>query len=441
MKNTIKNFIASISYDNRLLEYDIAGSIAHCRMLARCRIITMRERDRIIAGLLAILHAWRKGGIKFSSKDEDIHLAIERMLIEKIGDVGGKLHTARSRNDQVSLDMRLYLRDRIGEIIESINVLKKTIKKKASANINVIMPGFTHLQHAQPVLFSHYMMAYCFMLERDEERLKGCLERVNVMPLGASALAGTSFHIDRNYVAHLLSFPKITENSIDTVSDRDFIIEFIQDASIILMHLSRFCEDLIIWASPEFSFVSFAPAFSTGSSIMPQKRNPDVAELIRAKTGKVYGNLIGILTVMKGLPLSYNRDMQEDKQGMFDTADTLEDVLKIFAQMLGSIRINEKRMLRACEKGFLNATDVADYLVGKGVPFRNAHGIVSRLVSYCMEKGKRMEDLNLDEFRGFSKKFSKDVLSLLDVRKSINRRNSKGGTSLSQVRREIRKKT
>jgi len=439
MKNKIANFVASISYDKRLLPYDIQGSIAHCSMLVKCRIIKQAESRKIISGLNKILNSYRKGALKLPVEYEDVHFAVEKLLIREIGDIGGKLHTARSRNDQVSLDMRLFLRDVINGIIKNIKTLREVLRKTASKNIDAIMPGFTHLQHAQPVLFSHHIMAYHSMLERDELRYQDCQKRVNQLPLGAAALAGTSFPIDRKYTAKLLGFSGITDNSIDTVSDRDFIVEFISVSSILMMHLSRFAEEVVLWSSPEFDFIRLNDAYCTGSSIMPQKRNPDIAELVRGKTGRIYGNLVNMLTIMKGLPLSYNRDMQEDKPPLFDTVDTVSSVLEVFTGMVGSMQPKKEKMIRACKDGFLTATDVADYLVRKGLPFRKAHGIVAELVIYCAKEKKDLQSLTITELKSYCSVISSDVFDVMDIKKSINSRTSEGGTSSSEVKKQINK--
>jgi argininosuccinate lyase len=432
-------FTASISFDTRLAAYDITGSIAHCKMLVKCKIISLSEGEKILKGLREIKQEIIKGKFTFLSRDEDIHMAIEKRLIEKIGETGGRLHTARSRNDQISLDMRMYLRDEIGKISPLIKNLQDSIVKLSERNIEVIMPGFTHLQHAQPVLFSHHLMAYFFMLKRDRERLEDCLKRVNVLPLGAGALAGTSFSIDREFIARQLGFSSVSENSIDTVSDRDFVIEFLSTGAILVMHLSRLAEELVIWSSPEFSFIQMEEDFCTGSSIMPQKKNPDVAELIRGKTGRIYGNLQSILTVMKGLPLSYNRDMQEDKERLFDTVDTLKNVLEVLSPLISSLKLNRERMLSAAKEGYLNATDAADYLVRKGVPFRKAHQILKEIVVYSMNRGKRLEELSLKELKAFSPLFSEDFFAVINIRKCVESRKSPGGTAPEGVRKQIRR--
>lgn len=433
----LTGFTESISFDRRLYRYDIQGSIAHAKMLARCQVITARDAERITKGLRKIQKEIEAGKLKFDPGLEDIHTHVEHRLIEIIGDTGAKLHTARSRNDQVALDMRMYLRDEIREIAMLIRELQATILKVAEANIDVIMPGFTHLQHAQPILFSHWLMAYFEMLDRDWGRLFDTFERVNVMPLGAAALAGTSHPIDREYTARLLDFPKVTQNSIDTVSDRDFVLEFMADASLIIMHLSRLSEELILWSSKEFSFVEFADTFITGSSIMPQKRNPDVAELVRGKAGRIYGNLLSMLVAMKSLPLAYNRDMQEDKEPLFDTVDTLKGALAVYAKMLASIRVNKKNMAAALVGDFSTATDIADYLVRKGMPFREAHQLVGRLVRETIAKHKQLVDLHLSDFQAYSKLFGKDIFEAIEPRASIESRRSLGGTAKESVTRMI----
>ncbi|MFH1784066.1 MAG: argininosuccinate lyase [bacterium] len=435
----VLDFTSSIALDKRLYSYDIQGSLAHVKMLSKCRIITAGEASRIAKGLKQIIKDIETKKMKFFDFDEDIHMAIEKRLISKIGKVGEKLHTGRSRNDQVSLDMRLYLRDEITMIIDLLKVFQKTIIKLAEQNIDVIMPGFTHLQHAQPVALSHHLMAYYFMLKRDVERMKDCLKRVNVMPLGAGALAGTELPIDRKYVAKLLEFPALSDNSIDTVSDRDFVIEFISASSVVAMHVSRLAEELIIWGSDEFSFVEMDDTFCTGSSIMPQKKNPDVAELMRGRTAQVYANLMGMLTVMKGLPLSYNRDMQEDKKYLFDTVDTLKATLGILPGLITNTTFNKARMKEVLGSGFLAATDISNYLVEKGVPFREAHAITGALVKYCIKNLKKLEDLSISELRKFSKKFNPDIFPRMNVENCVNNKQSLGGTSPSEILRVIKK--
>ena len=434
----VEAFTASIHFDKRLYRYDIEGSIAHARMLARQKLITQKDESIIITGLKGILADIEKGKFIFKPEDEDIHMAMEKALIERAGAAGEKLHTARSRNDQVSLDVRLYLREEIQQIIKMVIQLKTLLVGLADKEDGTIMPGYTHLQKAQPVLLAHYLLAYWDMLDRDEQRLRECYERVNIMPLGSAAVAGTSLPIDREYVARLLKFTSISKNSMDTVSDRDFVAEFIFVASLLMMHMSRFCEDLIIWSTDEFQFVEISDAFTTGSSIMPQKKNPDVAELIRGKTGRVYGNLISLLTIMKGLPMTYNRDLQEDKEPLFDTVDTLKGCIHIIGEMVGHLSFNRDKMLKEASCGFLTATDVAEYLVMKGVPFRAAHEIVGRLVAYCIGKNKEMHVLTLKEFRQFHKSFGEDVYSHLKLENAVNSKKSPGGTSRKAVSMRIR---
>jgi argininosuccinate lyase len=433
----VEAFTASIHYDRRLYRCDIEGSVAHARMLAKQGIITQGEAKAIRTGLAGILTDIEAGNFPFHPDDEDIHMAVEKALIERIGETGGKLHTGRSRNDQIALDIRLYLRVEIGRVLALLNALKAGFVELAKKEMGVILPGYTHMQKAQPVLLSHYLLAFREMLDRDEARLRDCLKRVNVMPLGAAALAGTGLPIDRRYVAKLLKFPAVTENSIDTVADRDFVAEFIFAASLLMMHMSRFCEDLVLWSSDEFGYVQIADAFTTGSSIMPQKKNPDVAELIRGKTGRVYGNLIALLTILKGLPMTYNRDLQEDKEPLFDTVDTVEACLGILTAMIGRLTYNRERMEAGAGGGFATATDVAEYLVMKGVPFREAHGIVGRIVSFCVRNGKELTGLTLREYQKYYKGFEKDVFKCLTARQSVNARKGLGGTAEETVRKRI----
>jgi len=433
----VEIFTASLPFDMRLYDHDIEGSIAHCRMLEKQGIIPPADAGKIVEALAEIRADIGSGAFRFVQTDEDIHMAVERGLIKRIGPAGGKVHTGRSRNDQVSLDMRLYLRDEIGEILKLVVELEKTLVALAKREIDTIMPGYTHMQKAQPVLLSHYLLAFREMLERDAARLAECLERVNVMPLGSAALAGTSLPLDRKYTAKLLGFKAISANSMDAVSDRDFVAEFIFDAGLLMMHLSRFCEDLIIWSSGEFGFVEISDAYTTGSSIMPQKKNPDVAELVRGKTGRVYGNLIRILTVLKGLPMTYNRDLQEDKEPLFDTVDTVKMSLNVLSGMAGNLDFNRQRMLEEAAKGFSTATDVAEYLVTRGVPFREAHGIVGRLVAYCIAKGKDLPDLSLRELRKFYTGFDDEVYAVIPVKKAVNARHTIGGTAKKEVLRQI----
>lgn len=431
-----KQFVASISFDMRLAEYDIIGSVAHARMLAKCKIITAAEGKKIVKGLESIRTDLEKG--KKIALADDVHFTIEKELIRRIGPVGGKLHTARSRNDQIALDIRLYVRDEIIDVYHMSRELQKALVSISEANKNAVMPGYTHLQPAQPVLFAHAMLAYAWMIQRDVERLSDCLKRLNQLPLGSAALAGTSFPVDRAYVAKQLGFCSVTENSMDAVSDRDFMIEVLSALSIISMHLSRLSEQLIIWQSWEFGFIRIDDAFTTGSSIMPQKRNPDVLELVRGKTGRVYGSLMALLTLMKGLPLTYNSDMQEDKPPVFDAIDTVKDCLEVVTPLVGTLKINKAKMFSATGHGYLEATELADHLAKKGVPFREAHGIVAALVKHCMREGKRFEELRTSELEKFSKKFGPDVRKLLHPENIVKAKISDGGTSPASVEKQIK---
>jgi argininosuccinate lyase len=434
----VEAFTASIHFDKRLYRYDIEGSIAHARMLSKQGIISKKDERVIVKGLTEILAKIEKGRFAFKSEDEDIHMAIEKALIERTGAAGAKLHAGRSRNDQVSLDVRMYLRDEIRQIVEMVSRLKASLVELAGKEEMTILPGYTHLQKAQPVLLAHYLLAYWEMLDRDEERLWECHRRVNIMPLGSAALAGTGLPIDRAYVARLLTFPEISRNSMDAVSDRDFIVEFIFIASLLMMHMSRFCEDLIIWSTDEFQFVEISDAFTTGSSIMPQKKNPDVAELIRGKTGRVYGDLMALLTMMKGLPMTYNRDLQEDKEALFDAVDTVKECVHILSEMAGHLKFNREKMLKAASGGFSTATDVAEYLVMKGVPFREAHKVVGRLVAYCIERKMDMAVLTLAEFRRLHRGFDEDIYAFLKVEHAVHSKKSRGGTSKKNVSLRIK---
>jgi argininosuccinate lyase len=433
----VEEFTASIQFDKRLYHQDIRGSIAHARMLGKQDIIPQEDVENIIGGLQHILQQIEAGTFDFSISLEDIHMNIESRLSARIGEAGKRLHTGRSRNDQVALDIRLYLRDEIVDIVTYIDLLIDALLTQAEENLDVIMPGFTHLQTAQPILFSHHMMAYVEMFKRDSARLEDCLKRVNVLPLGAGALAGTTFPIDREYVAEQLDFPAITRNSLDSVSDRDFALEFLAAASIMMMHLSRFSEELILWSTSEFKFIELSDGFCTGSSIMPQKKNPDVPELVRGKTGRVYGNLMALLTVMKSLPLAYNKDMQEDKEPLFDTIDTVKGCLKVFADMIREMRVYEANMRRAAGKGFSTATDVADYLVRKGLPFRDAHEAVGKAVAYCIENEMDITQLTLTEWQLFSPRFESDIFEAITVEACISARNIPGGTARERVWDEI----
>ena len=435
----LEQFNASIGFDNRMYAEDIAGSIAHSKMLNKIGILTSEEQKNIENGLIQIKGLIDSGDFEFLIADEDIHMSIEKKLIELIGSLGGKLHTGRSRNDQVALDIRMYIKKELNVIKELLTILMGTIVEVAETNTDVIMPGYTHLQRAQPILFSHHMMAYYEMLKRDLERLEDCYDRVNVMPLGAGALAGTTYPLDRHYVAEILGFASVTENSLDTVSDRDFIIETNFVISMIIMHLSRFSEELIIWSTSEFSFVEMDDMYSTGSSIMPQKKNPDVTELVRGKTGRIFGNLMGILTVMKGLPLAYNKDTQEDKEGVFDSIDTIKIVLEIFSPMLKTMKIKKENMKASIYEGFINATDIADYLAKKGLPFREAHKVVGELVAFCENNGKLLTDLTFEEFKKSHELFEEDIVRESSIEACINGRKTYGGTALSEVERQIKK--
>ncbi len=433
----VESYTASIRFDQRLYRYDIVGSMAHCRMLARQGLLNDDEEDALVQGLSEILREIEHGTFIFDDAQEDVHMAIEQRLIDNVGEVGGKLHTGRSRNDQVALDLRLFLRDEIKGIGEDLRELQHTLVNQAKANLEVIMPGFTHMQHAQPVLFSHHLMAYYEMLKRDLQRLENCMARVNVSPLGSAALAGTSLPIDSGVTAELLHFPAVSRNSIDAVSDRDFIIEFVAAAALIMMHLSRMCEELILWSSTEFGYLELSETFCTGSSIMPQKKNPDVPELVRGKSGRVYGHLMSLLTMMKGLPLAYNRDLQEDKEPLFDTIDTVRQSLKILARLWEHVGLNRERLEEMAAAGYSMATDLAEYLVARGIPFRQAHQMVGKIVRYCLEQGQDLHETTLDEFRGFTKAISEDIFDVLDLKKSVDSRRSAGGTSSQQVREAI----
>ncbi len=423
---------ASISFDRRLYRQDIAGSVAHARMLGKQGIISDNEAELIIMGLISIRQEIEEGKFVFKPELEDIHMNIEARLSEKIGELAGKLHTARSRNDQVALDMRLFVKEAAANTIEALKGLQKTLLDQAQSHKMVIMPGYTHLQRAQPVILAHYLLAYFEMFQRDRERFNDCLKRVDVMPLGSGAIAGVPYALDREYVAGQLGFSGISQNSMDAVSDRDFVVEFHACASIGMMHLSRLAEEFVLWSTPEFGFIVIDDAFATTSSIMPQKKNPDIAELARGKTGRVYGNLMAMLTVLKGLPLTYNRDLQEDKEGLFDTVDTLELSLEVVTAMLKTIKVNSERMRSALESDYILATDLADYLVRKGAPFRKAHSAVAGLVAYASEQSKTFGKLSLDEYQKFSPLFASDVYQI-SVENSVAARKVIGGTSPQQV--------
>ncbi|OGW17884.1 MAG: argininosuccinate lyase [Nitrospinae bacterium RIFCSPLOWO2_12_FULL_45_22] len=433
----VEEFSASISFDKVLYKYDIEGSIAHAQMLAKVRIISDADTQAIIKGLKDIQQEIEAGSFKFDPALEDIHMHIEHRLIEKIGEVGKKLHTARSRNDQIALDIRLYLRDTIQEIERGTTALQNTLLHMAEDYIDCVMPGYTHLQRAQPVLFSHQLLAYFDMLERDRQRYLDGLKRVDIMPLGSGALAGTSLPIDRQYVAELLNFSAVSTNSIDSVSDRDFVIEFVAHSAILMMHLSRFCEELVLWSSAEFNFITIADAFCTGSSLMPHKKNPDIPELIRGKTGRVYGSLMALLTVMKALPLSYNKDLQEDKEPLFDTANTIKKSLKVLNRFLENVRPNREVMAAASQDEFMLATELVDYLVGKNVPFRTAHAAVGKLVNFCLENKKTLRELSLEEYKAFAQEFGSDLFQRLSVEKAIESKKAYGGTAKENILRRV----
>lgn len=433
----VEAFNASINFDKRLYEEDIRGSMAHCRMLAACGIIEQSEADAILAGLAEIREEIGRGEMEFTSALEDIHMHVEKRLTEKIGPVGGKLHTGRSRNDQVALDMHLVVKKEILETVSLAETLQHAILEAAENNLDAVMPGYTHLQRAQPVLFSHHLMAYFWMLQRDRERFLDSYQRADWMPLGAGALAGTTFPIDREMVAEELGFSRLYENSMDAVSDRDFVVEYLFNASLLMTHLSRLSEDLILWCSQEFGFVTLDDAFTTGSSIMPQKKNPDVAELVRGKTGRVYGNLFGLFTVLKGLPLAYNKDMQEDKEGFFDTLDTVKASLTLYAAMLRTVQADKERMYAAVAGDFASATDLADYLVRKALPFREAHAVVGRLVGKCVAEKRRLADLTAEDLQEASPLFGADSLALLPPEACVAARKSRGGTAKAAVKDQI----
>jgi argininosuccinate lyase len=433
----VEEFTASIEFDKELALEDIQGSIAHVQMLSDCGIISEEDSVTIKHGLKMIEKKIVAGELEFSVAHEDIHMNIEKFLIDEIGPVGGKLHTGRSRNDQVATDMHLYLKKQTQSIISLLTDVQKSILFKAKENVHTILPGYTHLQRAQPVSFAHHLMAYFWMLERDKERLQDSLKRINWSPLGAGALAGTTFPIDREQTASLLGFERVYPNSMDAVSDRDFIVEFLSHASLIMTHISRLSEELVVWSSQEFQFIELDDSFCTGSSIMPQKKNPDVPELLRAKTGRVYGNLVGLLTVLKGLPLAYNKDMQEDKEGMFDTVKTLDGSLRLLAPMIETMTVNQENMFAAVSQDFSNATDIADYLVTKGLPFRQAHEIIGKIVLYAINQDKYLLGLSIEEYQQFSPLFTEDIFEILQPKHVVGARKSEGGTSFEQVKNQL----
>ena len=431
------DFNSSIHFDSRMYAHDIKGSMAHAMMLSVCGIITEEESGAIITGLEGILRDLESGKLAFDMSAEDIHMFVEQELTNRIGDVGKKLHTARSRNDQVALDIRMYLRDETDEITSLLKELINSLCNKAEQYKQSIMPGYTHLQRAQPITFGHHLMAYAMMFLRDIDRLADCKKRMNISPIGCCALAGTTYNTDRRFEAEELGFDGICMNSLDGVSDRDFCVELMSAISLIMMHLSRFSEEIILWSSWEFKFIELSSSYTTGSSIMPQKRNPDMAELVRGKTGRVYGDLLGLLTALKGLPLAYNKDMQEDKEGVFDACDTVKMCLKVFTPMIDTMTALEENMKKAAGGGFINATDLADYLVKKGMPFRTAYKISGRLVALCMSKKTVLEDLPLEEYRQFSELFDEGLYDAVNLENCVKRRISEGGTSVASVEKQL----
>ena len=439
-KNTdkkVNDFNSSIAFDTRLYKHDLQGSIAHAKMLGRTCIINKEDSDAIVVALKQILKDIENGLVEFDIDAEDIHMNVEKILIERIGEAGKKLHTGRSRNDQVALDIRMYLKDEITEITSMLIELEKVLINIAEKNLDTIMPGYTHLQRAQPITFAHHMMAYFQMFRRDIERLADCYKRTDIMPLGSGALAGTTYPLDRKYVMNELGFSSITENSLDGVSDRDFVIELAFCNSLIMTHLSRFSEELILWSSYEFGFILMDDGYCTGSSIMPQKKNPDVAELVRGKTGRVYGSLTALLTMMKSLPLAYNKDMQEDKDAIFDSIDTLKLCIPVFTDMIKTMKINVDKMYKSASGGFTNATDVADYLVKKGIPFRSAHEISGKMVLHCEQLSKAIEDLTMPEFKTFSPLIEDDIYSEISMERCVSERKVYGGPSKESVQTQI----
>lgn len=433
----VEQFGASISFDHQLAKFDLMGSLAHVQMLGQTGILSLEEAEQIQDGLQALLRDLEAGELHFDIANEDIHMNMEVLLTEKIGPLAGKLHTARSRNDQVATDMHLYLKEQLGHVLDKLANLNSVLLDLAEKHVETIMPGYTHLQHAQPISFAHHLMAYYNMFQRDSERFAFNLKHTDLSPLGAAALAGTTFPINRQLSSDLLGFQQPYTNSLDAVSDRDFILEFLSNASMLMMHMSRFCEEIINWCSFEYQYISLSDSFSTGSSIMPQKKNPDMAELIRGKTGRVYGNLLGLLTVMKSLPLAYNKDLQEDKEGMFDTVETILNSLDVLAGMLSSMQVNEAKMQQSTENDFSNATELADYLAEKGLPFREAHEIVGKLVLDSIKHGKNIQDWDLEELQVYHPLIEEDIYIYLRPETAVQRRNSLGGTGFEQVKYQI----
>ncbi|HEP1791173.1 TPA: argininosuccinate lyase [Streptococcus suis] len=437
LEEWVEEFGASIRFDQKLAQYDIQGSLAHVKMLGATGIINQEEAQAIQTGLEELLADYEAGKLVFDVRNEDIHMNIESLLTDKIGSVAGKLHTARSRNDQVATDMHLYLKDTLFQVVDKLTNLRQILVDLAQEHVETIMPGYTHLQHAQPISFAQHLLAYYNMFSRDSERFVFNMQHTDVSPLGAAALAGTTFPIDRQMTSDLMGFAKPYSNSLDAVSDRDFILEFLSNASILMMHMSRLCEEIINWCSHEYQFVTLSDTFSTGSSIMPQKKNPDMAELIRGKTGRVYGNLVGLLTVMKSLPLTYNKDLQEDKEGMFDSAETILVSIDILAGMLQSMTVHKERMAQSTEKDFSNATELADYLASKGLPFRQAHEIVGKLVLECSKAGYYLQDVPLERYQELSPVIGPDIYTALESETAVSRRNSLGGTGFESIRQQI----
>jgi len=435
----VHQFNASIGFDRRLYVQDIEGSMAHCRMLAKQKIVTEEEALQILESLGEIKRGLDRSEFDLDGGYEDIHSFVEKALVEKIGAVGEKLHTGRSRNDQVALDMRLFTREAVNRLLDLIGKVQAALVEVADKNIDLIMPGYTHLQRAQPVLLAHHLLAYYEMLKRDRGRLQESLKRIDVLPLGSAALAGSTFDLDRHMVAAELGFHALSENSMDAVSDRDFVLDYLYNASVLMMHLSRMSEEMVIWSSQEFGFLSISDAFSTGSSIMPQKKNPDVPELIRGKAGRVFGHLMSLLATMKGLPLTYNKDLQEDKEALFDTVDTVEICLRVMTKLLRESSFNGEKLKAAAEQGFLVATDLADYLVRKGTPFREAHETVGKMVLFALDRGKELHELTLDEMKSFTKRIEEDVYPWLDPLASLDRRNLFGGTGPEAVKSSLEK--
>ena len=435
----VDRFNSSISFDRRLYAQEITGSIAHCRMLAKQEIISDEDATQMISALAEIKRGMDRNEYSSDEAYEDIHTLVEKSLLEKVGVLGEKLHTGRSRNDQVSLDLRMYVRESISRVVDLVKEMQRVLVDLAEKNIDLIIPGYTHLQRAQPVLLAHHLLAYFEMLKRDRQRFQENLKRVNVLPLGSAALAGSTFHLDREEVAKELDFDALSDNSMDAVSDRDFVLEYLFASSVLMMHLSRLSEELVIWSSQEFGFITLPDAFCTGSSIMPQKKNPDIPELIRGKTGRVYGHLMALLTTMKGLPLTYNKDMQEDKEALFDTVDTVEYCMMIYNLLLKEISFDGEKMRKAAEEGYLVATDMADYLVRKGMTFRQAHETVGKMILFAIDQKRELHQLTLKEMKGFTRQITKDVYEWLDPVVSVKRRDIPGGTAPKMVKRSIKK--